>query len=41
LLENEDVRRKMGENARRKAEKYSWEKIAEMTEKLYEQVSSR
>jgi glycosyltransferase involved in cell wall biosynthesis len=40
LLENEDVRRKMGENARRKAEKYSWEKIAEMTEKLYEQVLS-
>jgi glycosyltransferase involved in cell wall biosynthesis len=40
LLENEDVRRKMGENARRKAEKYSWEKIAEMTEKLYEHVLS-
>jgi glycosyltransferase involved in cell wall biosynthesis len=31
----------MGENARRKVENYSWEKIAEMTEKLYEQVSSR
>ena len=40
LLENEDVRRRMGENARRKAERYSWEKIAEMTEKLYEQVLS-
>jgi len=40
LLENEDVRKKMGKNARRKVENYSWEKIAEMTEKIYEQVLS-
>jgi glycosyltransferase involved in cell wall biosynthesis len=40
LLENEDARKKMGENARRKVENYSWEKIAEMTEKVYEQVLS-
>ncbi|TDA30120.1 MAG: glycosyltransferase family 1 protein [Archaeoglobi archaeon] len=38
LLENEDVRKKMGENARRKVENYSWERIAERHEKLYERV---
>jgi glycosyltransferase involved in cell wall biosynthesis len=36
LLENEDIREKMGKNARKKVEDYSWEKIAEMTEKVYE-----
>jgi len=36
LLENEDIREKLGKNARKKAEKYSWKKIAEETEKVYE-----
>lgn len=35
LLENEDVRVKMGRNGRKKVENYSWEKIAEETEKVY------
>ena len=38
LLENEDAREKMGKNARKKVEDYSWEKIAEETEKVYEDV---
>jgi glycosyltransferase involved in cell wall biosynthesis len=41
LLENKDVRKKMGENARKRVENYSWEKIAEMTEKVYEQVINK
>jgi len=40
LLENEEVRKEMGRNAREKVENYSWERIAEMTEKVYEQVIS-
>ncbi len=36
LLENEDVREKMGKNARKKVEGYSWENIAEETERVYE-----
>ena len=35
LLENEDVREKMGKNGRNKVEDYSWERIAEETEKVY------
>lgn len=38
LLENEDVREKMGKNARKKVEDYSWERIAEETEKVYTEV---
>ena len=38
LLENEDVREKMGQKARKKVEDYSWERIAEETEKVYEMV---
>jgi len=38
LLEREDVRKRMGENARKRAENYSWEKIAEMTERVYDKV---
>ena len=38
LLKNEDVRNKMGKNAREKVEDYSWEKIAEETEKVYKRV---
>jgi len=41
LLEDERLRKRMGEKAKKEVEKYSWEKIAEMTEKLYEQVLSR
>jgi len=40
LLENEEARKEMGRNAREKVENYSWERIAEMTEKVYEQVIS-
>lgn len=40
LLENEDVREKMGKNARRKVEDYSWERIVEETEKVYKEVIS-
>lgn len=40
LLENEDVRREMGKNARKKVEDYSWERIAEETEKVYNEVIS-
>ena len=36
LLENEDIREKMGKNGRKKAENYSWEKIAGETEKVYQ-----
>ena len=36
LLENEGVREKMGKNAREKVKDYSWGRIAEMTEKVYE-----
>ena len=39
LLTNEDIRKKMGKNARKKVEDYSWERIAEETEKVYEDVS--
>jgi glycosyltransferase involved in cell wall biosynthesis len=39
LLENEEVREKMGENAKKKVDDYSWERIAEETEKVYEEVS--
>lgn len=35
LLENEDIREKMGKNGREKVEDYSWEMIAEETEKVY------
>ena len=35
LLENEDVREKMGKNGRKKVKDYSWERIAEETEKVY------
>lgn len=38
LLENEDVRKEMGENARKRVEDYSWEKIAERYEEVYETV---
>ena len=40
LLENEDIRERMGKNGRKKVENYSWEKIAEETERLYEVVLS-
>lgn len=35
LLENEDVGKRMGKNGRTKVEYYSWEKVAEETEKVY------
>ena len=39
LLENEDIRERMGKNGRKKVEDYSWSKVAEETEKVYEDVS--
>jgi len=38
LLKNKDIRERMGENGRKRVENYSWERIAEMTEKVYEEV---
>ncbi|CAD6490153.1 MAG: D-inositol-3-phosphate glycosyltransferase [Candidatus Argoarchaeum ethanivorans] len=38
LMENEDVREKMGKNGRKGAEGYSWENIAEKTEKVYKEL---
>jgi glycosyltransferase involved in cell wall biosynthesis len=35
LLENEDVREKMGKKGKKKVESYSWERIAAETEKVY------
>ena len=40
LLENGDVREKMGKNGREKVEDYSWEKNAEEMEKVYKRVIS-
>ena len=38
LLENEDIREKVGKNARKKVGDYSWEKIAEGIEKIYTEL---
>ena len=38
LLENEDIREKFGENGRENIKDYSWERIAERTEKVYENL---
>jgi glycosyltransferase involved in cell wall biosynthesis len=38
LLENEDTREEMGKNGRKKVEDYSWERIAEETERVYEEL---
>ena len=38
LLENEDVREKMGKKGKEKVKDYSWERIAEETEKVYRKV---
>ena len=35
LLEDEDVREKMGKNGRKKVEDYSWNRVGEETEKIY------
>jgi len=40
LLENEDIREKMGKNGREKVGDYSWKRIAEETEKVYYEVLS-
>lgn len=39
LLENEEVRNKLSKNARKKVEDYSWERIAEETEKVYMELT--
>lgn len=38
LLENEDVRRKMSKRGREMVKNYSWDKIAEQYEEVYEEV---
>lgn len=38
LLENEDARKKMGNDGKMKVEDYSWKKIAEKTEEIYEKL---
>lgn len=38
LLENEEIREKMGKNARKRVENYSWRRIAEKTEKVYREI---
>ncbi|WP_424355715.1 glycosyltransferase family 4 protein [Methanobacterium sp. MBAC-LM] len=38
LLENEDIARKMGNNGKKKVEEYSWKKIAEKTQGIYERL---
>lgn len=38
LLDNEGVRQKMGENGRRKAENYTWDKVAQRTETVYKKL---
>ena len=35
LLENDEVREKMGKDAKKRVKEFSWEKIAEETEKVY------
>lgn len=35
LLKNDELRDRMGKNARKKAEAFRWEKVAEMTEDVY------
>ena len=39
LLENEDIRERMGKNGRERVKNYSWDKIAEETEKVYLQFN--
>lgn len=41
LLESKDVRERMGRIGRKKIENYSWERIAEETEKVYEKLIKR
>jgi glycosyltransferase involved in cell wall biosynthesis len=41
LLENRDVSEKMGKNAKKKVEDYSWTKITKATELLYEMVINK
>jgi len=38
LLENEDIRRRMGERGKDMVKSYSWEKIAEQYEKVYKEL---
>ena len=38
LLENENVRERMGRNGRKKIKNYSWERIAEETEEIYKEL---
>ena len=40
LIENKSLRKKLGRNARKTAEKYSWDIIAERTMEVYEEVLS-
>jgi len=41
LLQNKEMREKMGEEGRKNAKEFSWDEIAEKTVKLYEKVLSK
>jgi glycosyltransferase involved in cell wall biosynthesis len=41
LVEDEALRRKIGLRAQKTASKYSWDKIAEETMKVYEEVATK
>lgn len=40
LLDNADMGKRMGRNARKKVENYSWKRVAEETERVYEKAVS-
>ena len=41
LVDNENLRKQMSKNARKTAEKYSWDEVAKKTMKVYEEVARR
>ena len=41
ILENNDLRVRLGENSRQKAETLSWEKVAENYQELYQKISEK
>lgn len=41
ILQDDDLKRKMGKNGRKVAEKYSWEKVAGVVEKIYTELVRR
>ena len=41
LVEDDNLRKQMSRNARKTAEKYSWDEVAKRTLKVYEEVIGR